>query len=77
MSTLSVIIPTLNEERHIGALLSDVASQTRRPDEVLIVDASSADGSILGRSPLADASSGGFGWSVAGTTTGYAEKEGS
>ena len=52
MSTLSVIIPALNEERHIGALLSDVASQTRRPDEVLIVDAGSADGSILGRSPL-------------------------
>jgi NAD(P)-dependent dehydrogenase (short-subunit alcohol dehydrogenase family) len=46
MSTLSVIIPALNEERHIGALLSDVASQTRRPDEVLIVDAGSADGTI-------------------------------
>ncbi len=26
MSTFSVIIPTLNEERHVGALLSDVAS---------------------------------------------------
>ncbi|HET6885982.1 MAG TPA: glycosyltransferase [Rubrobacteraceae bacterium] len=46
MSTLSVIIPALNEERHIGALLCDVASQTRRPDEVLIVDAGSADGTI-------------------------------
>jgi ferritin-like metal-binding protein YciE len=52
MSTLSVIIPALNEERHIGALLCDVASQTRRPDEVLIVNAGSADGSILGRSTL-------------------------
>ena len=46
MSTLSVIIPTLNEERHVGALLSDVASQSRRPDEVLVVDAGSTDGTI-------------------------------
>jgi len=44
VSTLSVIIPTLNEERHVGALLSDVASQTRTPDEVLVVDAGSEDG---------------------------------
>jgi glycosyltransferase involved in cell wall biosynthesis len=40
---LSVIIPTLNEERHVGALLSDIAAQTRKPDEVLVVDAGSAD----------------------------------
>jgi len=44
VSTLSVIVPTLNEERHVGALLSDVASQTRTPDEVLVVDAGSEDG---------------------------------
>jgi len=44
VSTFSVIIPTLNEERHVGALLSDVASQTRTPDEVLVVDAGSEDG---------------------------------
>jgi glycosyltransferase involved in cell wall biosynthesis len=44
MSTLSVIIPTLNEERHVGDLLSDVASQTRTPDEVIVVDAGSVDG---------------------------------
>jgi glycosyltransferase involved in cell wall biosynthesis len=44
VSTFSVIIPTLNEERHVGALLSDVASQTRMPDEVLVVDAGSVDG---------------------------------
>src|SRR3712207_6915292 len=43
MSTLSVIIPALNEERHIGALLSDVASQTTMPDEILVVDAGSTD----------------------------------
>ena len=46
MSKLSVIIPTLNEERHVGALLSDIAAQTRKPDEVLVVDASSADGTV-------------------------------
>ena len=46
MSTFSVIIPTLNEERHVGALLSDVASQTRMPDEVLVVDAGSEDDTV-------------------------------
>ena len=46
MSKLSIIIPTLNEERHVGALLSDVASQTRNPYEVLVVDASSTDGTV-------------------------------
>jgi len=55
MSTLSVIVPTLNEERHIGSLLSDVAAQTRRPDEVLVVDAGSTDGtaSVVRRFPFA------------------------
>ena len=46
VSKLSVIVPTLNEERHVGALLSDVAAQTREPDEVLVVDAGSTDGTV-------------------------------
>jgi glycosyltransferase involved in cell wall biosynthesis len=46
MNTFSVIIPTLNEERHVGALLSDITSQTRTPDEVLVVDAGSEDGTV-------------------------------
>ena len=46
MSTFSIIIPTLNEERNVGALLSDVASQTRMPDEVLVVDAGSEDDTV-------------------------------
>jgi glycosyltransferase involved in cell wall biosynthesis len=46
MSKLSVIIPTLNEERHVGSLLSDIAAQTREPDEVLVVDAGSADATV-------------------------------
>ena len=46
MGGLSVIIPTLNEERHVGSLLSDIAAQRWKPDEVLVVDAGSADGTI-------------------------------
>ncbi len=46
MSKLSVIIPTLNEERHVGALLSDLRAQTRKPDEVIVVDAGSTDGTV-------------------------------
>jgi glycosyltransferase involved in cell wall biosynthesis len=51
---LSVIVPTLNEARHVGALLSDLVAQTRKPDEVLVVDAGSADGtiSVVQRCPL-------------------------
>jgi glycosyltransferase involved in cell wall biosynthesis len=43
---LSVVIPALNEERHVGALLSDIARQTRKADEVIIVDAGSEDGTV-------------------------------
>ena len=43
---LSVVIPALNEERHVGSLLSDVLSQTRRADEVIVVDAGSEDDTI-------------------------------
>ena len=46
MSTTSVVIPTLNEERLLGGLLSDLAAQNRRPDEVFVVDAGSEDGTV-------------------------------
>jgi glycosyltransferase involved in cell wall biosynthesis len=46
VSGLSVIIPTLNEERHVGSLLSDIAAQTREAEEVLVVDASSTDETV-------------------------------
>ena len=46
MSTTSVVIPTLNEERLLGGLLSDLAAQSRRPDEVFVVDAGSEDGTV-------------------------------
>jgi glycosyltransferase involved in cell wall biosynthesis len=52
---LSVVVPVLNEELHIGSLLSDIAMQTRRPDEVLVVDAGSTDStaSVVRRFPFA------------------------
>jgi glycosyltransferase involved in cell wall biosynthesis len=43
---LSVVIPTLNEKRHVGSLLSDVCGQTRRADEVIVIDAGSEDGTV-------------------------------
>ena len=46
ISTTSVIIPALNEERYLGSLLSDVAAQTRAPDEVIVVDAGSEDRTV-------------------------------
>jgi glycosyltransferase involved in cell wall biosynthesis len=44
---LSIVIPALNEERHIGSLLSDVVGQTRRADEIVVVDAGSKDGTVF------------------------------
>jgi len=40
---VSVVIPALNEERHLGQLLSDIQRQSLRPDEVIVVDAGSND----------------------------------
>ena len=44
--TLSVVIPALNEERHVGSLLSDVLGQTEAADEVIVVDAGSEDATV-------------------------------
>jgi glycosyltransferase involved in cell wall biosynthesis len=43
---LSVVIPALNEERHLGQLLSDIQCQSRMPDEVIVVDAGSSDATV-------------------------------
>ena len=43
---LSVVIPALNEEAHLGGLLSDLVAQTRPADEVFVVDAGSGDGTV-------------------------------
>lgn len=41
--TLSIVIPAYNEERYIGACLDSIASQTVKPDEVIVVDNNSTD----------------------------------
>lgn len=43
-STLTVIIPTLNEAKYIGSLLNALNQQTRIPDEIIVADAGSDDG---------------------------------
>jgi len=40
------MVPTLNEENHVGPLLSDVSEQTKEPDEIIIVDGRSKDGTV-------------------------------
>jgi glycosyltransferase involved in cell wall biosynthesis len=41
---LSIIIPTLNEEKYIGNLLNSLKNQTYKDFEIIIVDAGSRDG---------------------------------
>jgi glycosyltransferase involved in cell wall biosynthesis len=43
---MSVVIPALNEERHLSQLLSDIQRQSQRPDEVIVVDAGSCDATV-------------------------------
>ena len=40
---LSIIVPTLNEERYIGRILRSLKNQTFKDFEVIIVDADSKD----------------------------------
>jgi glycosyltransferase involved in cell wall biosynthesis len=41
--TLSIVIPVYNEEHHLRKCLDAIASQTEKPDEVIIVDNNSTD----------------------------------
>jgi glycosyltransferase involved in cell wall biosynthesis len=41
---ISVVIPALDEEGYIEGLLSDLYHQTRRPEEIIVVDGGSKDG---------------------------------
>lgn len=45
--TISIIIPTLNEQENIGNLLNDLKNQTSQPLEVIVVDANSRDQTVL------------------------------
>ena len=42
--SISVVIPTLNAQGEVGALLSLIESQSLKPREILVVDSSSEDG---------------------------------
>ena len=42
---IAIVVPFMNEERHLGDLLSSMAAQTRLPDHLVLVDDGSADGS--------------------------------
>ncbi len=42
--TVAVIVTVLNEARAIGELLDTLAGQTRQPDEIIIADGGSTDG---------------------------------
>lgn len=46
MPFFSIIIPTLNEERHIGVLLEDLSKQKYQDYEVIIVDGHSTDKTV-------------------------------
>lgn len=46
MITISIIIPTLNEAHQLPALLDALKSQTRVPDEIIVADAGSKDGTV-------------------------------
>lgn len=43
---VSVIIPTLNAEKHISHLLTQLYSQSIKPDEILVIDSSSDDKTV-------------------------------
>lgn len=45
-ATVSLIIPTLNAEGEIGALIEALLGQSRVPNEILVVDSSSDDGTV-------------------------------
>ncbi len=46
LSHLSIIIPTLNEEKFLPNLLASLAKQTRQDFEIVIVDGSSQDNTV-------------------------------
>jgi rhamnosyltransferase len=45
-ATISIVIRCFNEERGIGRLLSGIAAQTVQPEQVVVVDSGSTDGTL-------------------------------
>ncbi len=53
---VSVVVPSFNHERFVGTALRSIIDQTRPPDELLVIDDGSSDGSIqIIEQTLADA----------------------
>jgi rhamnosyltransferase len=46
LTSISVVIRCLNEEQHIGRLLAGLQRQSRRPDEIVVVDSGSTDATL-------------------------------
>jgi len=46
VQSLSLVIRCHNEEAHIGRLLTGVMHQTKRPDEIIVVDSGSTDATL-------------------------------
>ena len=46
MATVSIVIRALNEAEHLPALYAGIASQTRQPEQVMLVDSGSTDTSV-------------------------------
>jgi glycosyltransferase involved in cell wall biosynthesis len=44
--TLSIVIPAYNEENHLRSCLESIEHQTIQPDEVIVVDNNSVDGTV-------------------------------
>lgn len=43
---ISIVIPVYNEAGHLADCLNSIAKQTRMPDEIIVVDNNSSDGSL-------------------------------
>ncbi|HXG26414.1 MAG TPA: glycosyltransferase family A protein [Candidatus Binatia bacterium] len=43
MPTISIVVRCFNEERMIGRLLAGIQAQTRKPDQIVIIDSGSTD----------------------------------
>ncbi|NUO02551.1 MAG: glycosyltransferase, partial [Saprospiraceae bacterium] len=46
MASVSIIIRCLNEEKHIGRLLSGILEQTIKDVEIIVVDSGSQDATL-------------------------------
>ncbi|WP_290868650.1 glycosyltransferase family 2 protein [Aquabacterium sp.] len=53
-STISVVIPVYNGEAFIAKAVHSVLSQSRRPDQVLVVNDGSRDGTLAALKPFGD-----------------------